>query len=95
VIVVAEHGVATERRGNRRDPAREVARVLGAKTDEVATEEQDVRIEPRQLLERVVDGLRRSARTGVEVRRELDAQRVRGAERGPRKNFVSLDGDVN
>jgi hypothetical protein len=80
VIVIAEHGVTAERRRNRREPAREVARVLGAKTDEVATEEHDVRIDARQLLERVVDGFLRRARTGVEIRRELDAQRVRGAE---------------
>jgi hypothetical protein len=63
VIVIAEHGVTAERRRNRRKPAREVARVLGAKTDEVATEEHDVRIDARQLFESVVDGFLRRART--------------------------------
>ena len=95
MIVIAEHGVAAERRRNRREPAPEFSCVLGAKADEVATEEHDVRIDARQLLERIVDCFLRRARTGVDIGRELDAQRVRGAEYGRDPSLVPLDGDVN
>ena len=95
MIVIAEDGVSAEGCRDCRQLARKLACVLGAKTDEIATKKKDVRIEPRQLLQCVVDGLLRRARTGMEVSGELDAQRTCGADRSRNGDLVLLHRHVD
>ena len=91
IVVIAEHRVAPKCCRDRGQPAHKITRVLGLKTDEIATKQQQIGFGLAQMHDRLVDDVLRCHRTCMEVGRERDSETASITERARHVDVVMVN----